>query len=141
MLWEKSAPLQRPLEILRGLPWYGTWTSALRSRRIYRLSCGVFQLHCNHLLKKWKRTKQILMLSGVPYLNRFAICNVIMGIKRHVIILKFMVHLNRQIRQALMVTGGWNSQISIQSVHEGGKVNPTHRPPLPPGNIPGTHFC
>ena len=26
--------------------------------------------------------------------------------------------------------------------HEGGKiVSPTHRPPLPPGNIPGTHFC
>jgi len=20
-------------------------------------------------------------------------------------------------------------------------VNPTHRPPFPPGNIPGTHFC
>jgi hypothetical protein len=26
--------------------------------------------------------------------------------------------------------------------HEGGKVvSPRHRPPLPPGNIPGTHFC
>ena len=25
---------------------------------------------------------------------------------------------------------------------EGGKViSPTHRPPLPPENIPGTHFC
>jgi hypothetical protein len=29
-----------------------------------------------------------------------------------------------------------------QSVHEVGKVvSPTHRSPLPPGNIPGTHFC
>jgi hypothetical protein len=29
-----------------------------------------------------------------------------------------------------------------QLTHEGGKVvSPTHRPPLPPGNIPGTHFC
>jgi hypothetical protein len=29
-----------------------------------------------------------------------------------------------------------------QSAHEVGKVvNPTHRPPLPPGNIPGTYFC
>jgi hypothetical protein len=28
-----------------------------------------------------------------------------------------------------------------QSGHEGGKVvSPTHRPPLSPGNIPGTHF-
>jgi hypothetical protein len=25
--------------------------------------------------------------------------------------------------------------------HEGGKASPTHWPPLPPGNIPGTHFC
>ena len=29
-----------------------------------------------------------------------------------------------------------------QSAHEGGKVvSPTDRPPLPPGNIPGTHSC
>ena len=27
-------------------------------------------------------------------------------------------------------------------VQDGGKVvNLTHRPPLPPGNAPGTHFC
>jgi hypothetical protein len=29
-----------------------------------------------------------------------------------------------------------------QSEHESGKVvSPTHRPPLPPGKFPGTHFC
>ena len=28
------------------------------------------------------------------------------------------------------------------TAHDGGKVvSPTHRPPLPPGNTPGTHFC
>ena len=43
--------------------------------------------------------------------------------------------------QASRVPGGRGSQISRQSAHEGGKaVSPTHRPPLSPGNIPGTHF-
>jgi hypothetical protein len=37
---------------------------------------------------------------------------------------------------------GWGSQNLSQSAHEGGKVfSPMHRPPLPPGNFPGTHFC
>jgi len=40
------------------------------------------------------------------------------------------------------VPGGCGSQISRQSTHAGGKVvSPTHRPLLPLGNIPGTHFC
>jgi hypothetical protein len=39
-------------------------------------------------------------------------------------------------------TGPEGSQISRQSAHEGGKVViPTHLPPLPPGIIPGAHFC
>jgi hypothetical protein len=40
---------------------------------------------------------------------------------------------------ALSVSGSWGSQILRQSAHENGKVvSPTHWPPLPPGNIPGT---
>jgi len=30
----------------------------------------------------------------------------------------------------------------VTTVQDGGKVvSFTHRPPLPPGNTPGTHFC
>jgi len=30
----------------------------------------------------------------------------------------------------------------MTTAHDGGKVvSPTHRPPLPPGKFPGTHFC
>jgi len=44
--------------------------------------------------------------------------------------------------QVLRVPGGSGSQISRQLAHKSGKVvSPTHRPPLLPGNIPGTHFC
>ena len=38
--------------------------------------------------------------------------------------------------------GDWGSQIWRQTAHEGCTfLIPTHRPPLPPGNIHGTHFC
>ena len=44
--------------------------------------------------------------------------------------------------QALRGPGGSGAQISRQLAHEGAKVDsPTHRPPLTPENIQGTHFC
>ena len=42
---------------------------------------------------------------------------------------------------AQRVPGGLGSQISLHSPHEDGEVvSLTHRPPLLPGNVPGTHF-
>ena len=44
--------------------------------------------------------------------------------------------------QALGVPAGWDSRISRQSEHTGGKVvSHTHRPSLPTGRIPGTQLC
>jgi len=43
--------------------------------------------------------------------------------------------------QALRVSGGWSPWILRLSAHEGKVVSPKHWPPLPPENIPGTHFC
>ena len=42
---------------------------------------------------------------------------------------------------AQRIPGGLGSQISWHSAHEGGEVvSLTHRPPLTPRNLPGTHF-
>jgi hypothetical protein len=41
---------------------------------------------------------------------------------------------------AQRLPGGLDSQISLHSAREGGEVSLTHRPPLPSGNVPGTHF-
>jgi hypothetical protein len=43
--------------------------------------------------------------------------------------------------EAQRVPEALGSQISMTSAHDGGEVvSLTHRPPLPPGDVPGTHF-
>jgi hypothetical protein len=43
--------------------------------------------------------------------------------------------------QAYRFPGGWDSQISRQSAHKGGKViSPMHRPALPPRNYSRNSF-
>jgi hypothetical protein len=43
--------------------------------------------------------------------------------------------------EVLRFVGGRGSQISRQETLESVKVSRTHRPPLPPGNIPGSYSC
>jgi len=51
-------------------------------------------------------------------------------------------HVVKKVKQSHYRSGGWGSQISRQSAQEGGKVvGPTHRSPLPSGDIPSTLFC
>ena len=39
--------------------------------------------------------------------------------------------------------GSWKLRFPdfMTTAQDGGNVSLTHRPPLPPGNAPGTHFC
>ena len=61
------------------------------------------------------------------------------GLPLSLIILQLL--LTFDVRRSQRVPGSCGSQISGQAAHEGGKVvSPTHRPPLPPRDIPSTHF-
>jgi len=88
-----------------------------------------------HLIDKNKQTNQYLPKHSTPCHTTFM----------------RVVHIHNKVElkqphyrpgQVVRVPGGWSSQISRQSPHKGGDVvSPMQRPPLPPGNAPGTHFC
>jgi len=69
---------------------------------------------------------------------------------KHLHLKKYIIHIKMCIKEvkeshnrpgvAQRVPGGLGSQISRHSAHEGDEVSLTHQPPLPPGNVPGTHF-
>jgi hypothetical protein len=57
-------------------------------------------------------------------------------------LLNFYCNLNKQLKQSVCVSLDSPGGFLEVEAHEGGKVvSPTHRPPLPPWRIPGTHFC
>jgi len=100
--------------------WHDAGTSG-PSSRVLRRPADVFMHH--YLTAWWRRVDKNPF---IPYTNTG--CKVKLSHYRP--------------WQVLRTPGGWDSQFSRQLEHEGGKVaSPTHRPPLPPGDVSGTHFC
>jgi hypothetical protein len=88
--------------------------------------------------------RQDIVLIILEVLDSSAGCNVVCKYpgSKYFKAQKRVKHFHYRPGQALSVPGGRGSQISRQSAHEVGKVvSRTHRPLLPPENIPGTHFC
>ena len=107
----------------------------IRSGRSLSLYEEIWPLHRENNIEFFRHSRD----GGISFWIVKCLCiDKEMSYKRRVNVKQF--HYNPE--QALRVPRGWGSQISRQSAHECGKVvSPTHRTPLPTGNIPGTHFC
>jgi hypothetical protein len=64
------------------------------------------------------------------------------NLNRHVTYITFFVAVPLQAWNGPEGSGKLRFPDFLTTAQDGGKVvSLTHRPPLPPGNIPGTHFC
>ena len=96
----------------------------------------IFSLLVNHCSCREPRHEQFITAANATQLQHRNFCPISLRSVFFLInVLKKVKPSHYRSGQAVRVPGGWGSQISRQSAHEGGNVSPSHRPPLPPQKI------